>query len=120
LIQGIAHGQLVGVGPGRIAESFHVNDQDSAVNGWLKHLTRLTSCNCGLDSGGGDGPPEGRQETLAPFPLGNPYQTLTGTSHQVLAAAELVPAPEHALISQLALDEPRVFQAADVGLLSGG
>jgi hypothetical protein len=36
----------------------------------------------------------------------------------VLAAAEFVPAPEHALISQLALDEPRVFEATGVDMLS--
>jgi hypothetical protein len=36
----------------------------------------------------------------------------------VLAAAEFVPSPEHALISQLALDKPRVFEAAGVDMLS--
>lgn len=36
----------------------------------------------------------------------------------LLAAADFVPAPEHAPISQLALDEPRVFEAAGVGMLS--
>jgi hypothetical protein len=40
----VAHGQLIGVGPGWIAEVFHINDQDGAVDGWLKHPTCLTSC----------------------------------------------------------------------------
>lgn len=75
LIHGIAHGQLVGVGPGRIAEPFHVNDQDGAVNGWLKQLTRLTSCSCGPDSSGGDGPPRRAAGNPGTFPLGNPYQS---------------------------------------------
>jgi len=34
----------------------------------------------------------------------------------VLAVAEFMSAPEHVLISQLALDMPRVFEATGVGL----
>ena len=36
----------------------------------------------------------------------------------LLAAAELGPAPDHALISQLALDQPRILEATGIGLLS--
>lgn len=35
------------------------------------------------------------------------------------AAAEFVPAPEHALIAQLAPDEPRVFEATGAGHITG-
>jgi hypothetical protein len=65
----------VGIGPGWVTEPFHVNNQDGAVNGWLEHLTRLISCNCGADGSGGDGPPRRAGGTLAPFPLVTHTQT---------------------------------------------
>jgi hypothetical protein len=36
----------------------------------------------------------------------------------LLAAAELGPAPDHALISQLAMNEPRILEATGIGMLS--
>jgi hypothetical protein len=35
LVHGVTDGQLMGVGPGRIAEAFHVNDDDGLVDGRL-------------------------------------------------------------------------------------
>lgn len=38
LVHPVAHGYLMGIGPGRIAEVLDVDDQDGAVDSWRQHL----------------------------------------------------------------------------------
>ena len=38
LVHPVAHGYLMGVGPGRIAEVLDIDDQDGAVDSWRQHL----------------------------------------------------------------------------------